>query len=141
MLTNAYEFALRVHSNQLYGNEPYINHPLRVMAALPVNDPALRIAGLLHDVIEDGAFGTESSVRFLFGDYICTDILGVTRNKNAETYTEFIRRCALSPRSAQIKIADLRDHLSRLTPDHPKFSLKTRYENALSYLLDSQTKS
>ena len=59
-------FARSAHEGQRrkYANEPYINHPVRVMqiCAEYVTDEVVLEAALLHDVIED----TEVSANMLF---------------------------------------------------------------------------
>ncbi len=55
----AVELMLHVHSEQQYGNDPYIRHPLRVAVRLAdkfgVHDAEIINGGLLHDSVEDHA--------------------------------------------------------------------------------------
>ncbi|WP_324195168.1 HD domain-containing protein [Nocardia puris] len=56
-LTDALALATELHRNDGYGDEPYINHLLRVAIRIAshyeVRDPDIVIAGLLHDSVED----------------------------------------------------------------------------------------
>ena len=53
-LENAIKIAVEAHTGQVdKGGNPYILHPLRVM--LSVHREEERIAGVLHDVVEDCA--------------------------------------------------------------------------------------
>lgn len=56
-LHDALTLATELHRDDTYGNEPYINHLLRVAIRISshyeVRDPDVVIAGLLHDSVED----------------------------------------------------------------------------------------
>jgi (p)ppGpp synthase/HD superfamily hydrolase len=59
MLEKVQAFAAQAHAGQIrkYANEPYVQHPIRVMQTCSgySNDTALLAAALLHDVVEDTA--------------------------------------------------------------------------------------
>ena len=104
----------------------------------------LFISALCHDLIED----TEITLDYLrmvlssnssYNDdytYCLRDIECVTRNKETETYIEYIKRIKnnISQDATIIKIADLKDHLEQ--KDGLKESLKDRYVDALCELLE-----
>lgn len=58
-VNQAFTFADHFHRDQLYKDEPYINHPLRVanriVGYLELQDADLIVGALLHDIIEDHA--------------------------------------------------------------------------------------
>lgn len=104
----------------------------------------LFISALCHDLIEDTDVTLDdlrttlsSSLSSFDRDYTCciSAIECVTRNKETETYKEYIKRIKESTNSdAQIiKIADLKDHLEQ--KDTLKENLKERYIDALCELL------
>jgi (p)ppGpp synthase/HD superfamily hydrolase len=89
------------------GGEPYILHILRVALAVPKN---LRIAALLHDIVEDTPFTLED----LRGRGYSEETLGVvdalTRRED-ETYVQFIERIKPNPSARKVKLADLADNM------------------------------
>jgi (p)ppGpp synthase/HD superfamily hydrolase len=62
-------FARQAHGSQVrkFVNEPYINHPIRVMqtCARITDDITILAAALLHDVLEDTAVTGHDILRFL----------------------------------------------------------------------------
>jgi hypothetical protein len=106
---------------------------LRVAVAV---DDQERVVGVLHDVLED----SDLTAADLMGEGMSGDELSalklVTRNP-AESYDQFIERIATAEgragRIAQaVKVADVRDNLSRSIPKHP--DLAHRYQQALARL-------
>jgi len=80
-LKKAYDFARQAHKDQFRASgEPYFIHPFNV--ALILADLKLDVisiaAGLLHDVVEDTAFGCEN-IAAEFGSTMCLIIDGVTK--------------------------------------------------------------
>ncbi len=65
------DFAATAHSGQVrkYAEEPYINHPIRVMqhCRLYVKDISIAAAALLHDVLEDTQVSNDELSTFLHG--------------------------------------------------------------------------
>lgn len=135
-LTEAICLAARAHAGQTdKAGEPYILHPLRVMQAV---SPEARVVAVLHDVIEDtAAFCTGGEV--VFGsqyielgedEWFAIDML----TRDGQPYATYIAEIAEGQPNieAEVKIADLRDNLSRHAslPD----SLRKRYERALRTL-------
>lgn len=103
----------------------------------------LFVSALCHDLIEDTEV-TLDDLRMVLSSnsnynddytYCIRDIECVTRNKETETYHEYITRIKknISRDTTIIKIADLKDHLEQ--KDGLKESLKDRYVDALCELL------
>ena len=62
MWRNAKQLALVAHHQQMRGDEPYVNHPMRVAHSCIAiwNDPYATVGGLLHDVLEDSAYNEDT---------------------------------------------------------------------------------
>ncbi|MBI9045118.1 MAG: bifunctional (p)ppGpp synthetase/guanosine-3',5'-bis(diphosphate) 3'-pyrophosphohydrolase [Anaerolineaceae bacterium] len=84
MIAKAYYFADKAHTGQKrVSGEPYITHCLAVgniLSELSV-PPAVIIAGLLHDTVEDTEI-TLDNIKFEFGDEISTLVDSVTKLTN-----------------------------------------------------------
>lgn len=134
LLGSAIAYAAAAHSGQYrkFSGDPYIVHPLRVMAAVQDRSIFARIAAVLHDVVEDTGVSL-SRVQDLFGDEVSVLVDALT-SRYGETYADFITRVANSgPDAIAIKVADLRDNLDGLGRlDDP--SLRKRYIKALLVL-------
>jgi (p)ppGpp synthase/HD superfamily hydrolase len=135
--------AKAAHHGQLdLAGKPYLWHVLRVgVSLLPDMDAA--IAGLLHDVLEDGPVSGDFILYRTFPGPILYAVHALTRRKQAESYTEYIRRVAADPLAAKVKLADLADNLR---PDRlaavraakgmeKEAELLQRYTAARDYLL------
>lgn len=117
LLRLAFNIANMAHTGQKRNSgvcEDYIWHPVRVankVAHLGVN---ARIAGVLHDSVEDsnGAV-TVDKIRNLFGDEVADAVDSVTR-RDDETYMDMIRRACANPLGRVIKLADNLDNSSDL---------------------------
>lgn len=115
-------------AQDLYGQEPYINHLRRVSEQMP-NDK-LKTAAFIHDSVEDGKM-TLDEVRSQFGGGVA-ELVDVVSRKEDETYAQFIDRIAQNPEAAQIKLADLRENIRNVEDFKP--SLRSRYEKAIAVL-------
>lgn len=134
LLEKAIEIALDGHRGQVdKSGEPYILHPLRVMGAF--RDETHRIVGVLHDVLEDTRYGLDDLAANGFSGEICTALVALTRRPE-ESYEDFVARAAANAISARVKIADIRDNLSRIEnlPEAEQQRLGRRYEAALRVL-------
>jgi hypothetical protein len=108
MLEIAIALAAVSHKGQTdKGGNPYILHPLRVMAKM--DSEQSRVCAVLHDVVEDCNVPL-SRIEAMFGPEISEAIDALTR-RNGEPYMTFIDRCAANPLAAKVKIADVRDNL------------------------------
>ncbi|HWQ58106.1 MAG TPA: bifunctional (p)ppGpp synthetase/guanosine-3',5'-bis(diphosphate) 3'-pyrophosphohydrolase, partial [Clostridia bacterium] len=82
LLERAMEIANKAHGKQKReSGEPYITHPIAVALMLLEMgmDPNTVIAGLLHDVVEDGENITVDMLRSIFGEDIAGMVDGVTK--------------------------------------------------------------
>jgi (p)ppGpp synthase/HD superfamily hydrolase len=120
-LERAIEIALLAHAGQRdKAGAPYILHPLRVMLAQTTD--AARIAGVLHDVIEDCDDWTLDRLRTEgFSQEVVEAVASVTKRPEEEgdaieVYLAFVRRAAAHPVGRLVKRADLMDNcdLSRI---------------------------
>lgn len=103
----------------------------------------LFVSALCHDLIEDTDVTLDDLRTFLSSSssfdidytYCISAIECVTRNKETETYKEYIKRIKESSNydAHIIKLADLKDHLEQ--KDTLKENLKDRYVDALCELL------
>lgn len=130
----AITIAERFHRGQKYGDMPYIIHPLRVLERVTQevggDYECLRVATVLHDIVEDTEFTLED-VELAFGKEVEEIVECLTRRKN-ETYEEYLGRIYSHPDDLPyiVKTADLRENLS----NSPNSSLRNKYRNALKYL-------
>jgi len=116
-LDRAVAIAVEAHTGQYdRAGRPYILHPLRVMAAFQ-HEPAphgeaLRIIGVLHDVVEDNpAWSLQRLREEGFAQEVLKALDHLTWHKQSERYEDFIRRALANPLSRRVKIADLRDNM------------------------------
>lgn len=132
-LDEAIVAAVRAHAGQTdKAGQPYILHVIRVM--LSMDNDTKRIVAVLHDTAEDCYDEFCATIKPHLDNEILLAILSVTRAKN-ETYSEFIARASLNEIGREVKIADLKDNLSRKLPDTPANNQRVeRYERALAFL-------
>jgi len=132
LLRRAYEFSDRAHKGQKReSGEPYINHCLAVGMILAEQrlDSATIAAGLIHDVVEDTAYGLDA-VRAEFGEEIallvdgCSKISGVKFQSRAELQVEYFRKMLVSMavdiRVIIIKLADRLHNMRTLSAVPPE---------------------
>ncbi len=122
LLEKAIAFAKRVHEGQLReSGEPYYIHPEAVATMLfdmGMDVPTV-IAGLLHDVVEDGKDVTVAQIAELFGKEIAAMVDGVTKltksskeaiitkkERQAENLRKMFLAIASDVRIVIIKLAD-----------------------------------
>ncbi|MEI3400584.1 MAG: bifunctional (p)ppGpp synthetase/guanosine-3',5'-bis(diphosphate) 3'-pyrophosphohydrolase [Christensenellales bacterium] len=82
MLDRAIEFTKQVHAHQTrHSGEPYYTHPesVAIMLANMGMDRHTILAGLMHDVIEDGKDITYEKLASMFGQDIAGMVDGVTK--------------------------------------------------------------
>lgn len=109
-LERAIEIAREAHLGQLdkAGNE-YIGHPLRVMAAGKTLEE--KIAGVLHDVVEDSDWTFEMLAAEGFSADIIQALRCVTKLSDSEPYDRFIARVKRNPLAVAVKLNDLTDNM------------------------------
>ncbi|MGA9141275.1 MAG: HD domain-containing protein [Methanocella sp.] len=138
-LEDAIILAANAHRDQKDRNdEPYIMHPIRVMAQLWGYDE--RMVAILHDVVEDTDVTLDDLKKAGYPDRIVNAVDAISRKKDAgESYSQYIQRVKKNPLATKVKIADLRDNanLDRL-PKVEAYDLRRldRYNRALQYLIN-----
>lgn len=133
IIERAISIAADAHTGQKdKQGQPYIFHVLRVMLTVPDD---LKIAAVLHDVIEDTPLDFRDLCALGVDNQDLGMLMSLTRNAHGnETYLQYIRRVQRHSGAVKIKIADLRDNLD---PDRNLVdeSLIQRYKIALALLL------
>jgi len=108
-LDDAIVLAVQAHRGQVdKAGEPYISHPLRVMAR--VRGAVEQIAAVLHDVVEDSPYTLDDLRRLGYGEELVAAVDCLTR-RNGETYEQFIARVMTNPAARRVKLADLKDNM------------------------------
>lgn len=112
--------------------ELYFDHSKRV--ALKDKNESEIVLGYLHDVIEDSELFDYDILSKIYKipDSILTSLHAITRDKNKETYFDYIKRLSTDELARQVKIYDLEDHL--YYKEAIPASLIQRYEKALCFL-------
>ncbi|MFT6779330.1 MAG: DNA-binding ferritin-like protein (Dps family) [Paraglaciecola sp.] len=115
-LTSALLFASKHHQHQKRkaSGEPYINHLIEVLQILihfePVCDENIKIAAVLHDVVEDTTAPIES-LEFLFGDDVANLVAQLTcadAKDSDDKKQKLIQQISTAGnRAQQIKLADV----------------------------------
>lgn len=109
MLEKAEQLAREAHKGQKdKSGADYIGHPLRVSARC--KSPKAKIAGLLHDTIEDTYITPQMLKDMGFEDDIVEAVIALSR-QSGETYAEFIVRASQNEIAKEVKIADLEDNM------------------------------
>ena len=113
-LERAIALAAEYHAGQTdKGGQPYILHPLRVMAA--VSGIEHKMAAVLHDIVEDTPVTFEMLRQEGFSEAVVEALRALTKRKG-ETRIQAAHRAAANPIAKTVKLADLADNmdLSRL---------------------------
>lgn len=107
-LERAIQIAAGAHAGQVdKQGQPYILHPLRVMAG--VDHPDARIVAVLHDVVEDTSVTFEDLESEGFSPAVLSALRLVTHDP-AEPYADYVVRCHADPLARAVKLADLTDN-------------------------------
>lgn len=125
------------HEGQLYGDRPYVVHPIEVAAA--VENPTVEeyCAALLHDVIEDTEFD-EAALRLRYSDEIVDMVVLLTKDETLD-YRDNIQRIIDSGNvgAMKVKLADNRVNRggdkSKMDPRRAE-KLNTRYDMSIEML-------
>ena len=121
-LTEAIVFAASAHRGQTdKTGQPFIGHPLRVMAyvieELEAGDnPELNAfiftevacAAVLHDTVEDAGVSLDA-IRRNYGSVVAEAVDALSR-REGETYRAYIERCAKNRIARFVKRYDIRDN-------------------------------
>ena len=109
-LERAIEIATQAHDGQVdKAGNAYIGHPLRVMA-MGKNEQE-KIAGVLHDIVEDTPWTFEMLEAEGFAPEIIAALKCVTKISENEDYDDFIERVKKNPLAVAVKINDLTDNM------------------------------
>lgn len=90
-IMRAREFAKEKHEGQVYGDLPYLYH-LDMVAQMISGlgfDAEYSVLAYLHDTIEDGV-SNYNEIRDNFGNDMAENVLLLTRDKDNETYNDYI---------------------------------------------------
>ena len=119
------------------GGKPYMMHVLRVM--MNVEEEKLKIAALLHDLLEDTDLKEQDLLDLAFGEDIVSIVSLLTR-KPKEEYVDYIKNIAKDKSAIVVKLSDLKDNQNRarlkekLTGEDVE--RLNKYHQAEKYLLD-----
>lgn len=109
-LERAIEIATQAHEGQVdKAGNAYIGHPLRVMAMGKTEQE--KIAGVLHDIVEDTPWTFEMLEAEGFAPEIIAALKCVTKISENEDYDDFIERVKKNPLAVAVKINDLTDNM------------------------------
>lgn len=109
-LQRAIEIATQAHQGQFdKSGKDYIGHPLRVMEMGSTEEE--KIAGVLHDVVEDSDWTFEALEAEGFSQEIIAALKCVTKLSENENYDDFIERVKKNPLAIAVKINDLTDNM------------------------------
>ena len=122
------------------GGSPYILHCLHVMNAVKDLGEQAMIVGVMHDVIEDTTWTSESLIGQGF-DERTVKLIEMVTHRNNESYEDFVKRASMNPISRAVKMADLH-HNSDITrmkgleeKDHQRIA---KYFKAYAYLQEAE---
>jgi (p)ppGpp synthase/HD superfamily hydrolase len=128
-IETAIAVAAAAHMGQVDKNgDPYILHPVRVMAAQTSTEA--QIVGVMHDMIEDTDTTFNDVYSFGFDEQIVHALDAITR-RDDEDYFDYVKRAAANEIARPVKIADLRDNLRASADDADR---RARYLKALEML-------
>ena len=109
-LSRAIEIAAQAHQGQFdKSGKEYIGHPLRVMEMGSTEEE--KIAGVLHDVVEDSDWTFEMLEAEGFSAEVVGALRCVTKLSEKENYDDFIERVRKNPLAVAVKINDLTDNM------------------------------
>jgi hypothetical protein len=112
---SAENWATIMHSGQTYQDQPYVEHPRRVVQKLRqigITDEDYFIVAWLHDIVEDTA-ATLEEVKERFGDRVAAAVDAITRRKNGdwkEPEHEYLMRVMHDPIAVEVKYMDMTDN-------------------------------
>ena len=110
LVDKALEIALRAHRGWLdKGGQPYILHPLRLMAQMSTDNE--RLVAILHDVLEDGDVTASDLRQAGMPEQVVAAVELLTRPKGNHDYQEYVAALKPDPLTRRVKMADLEDNL------------------------------
>lgn len=130
------------HKGQLYNGLPYWHHPIRVMLRFNwlLIEAADIYAAFFHDLFEDTDVRPDDLRNLGYSEQTIEIVRNVTRNKEEETYKEFITRIVAtkSAKTLRLKLADLYENSNnlRFLPEEKK-TLMIRYGKSIQDIEDA----
>lgn len=112
---SAENWATIMHSGQMYNDQPYVEHPRRVVQKLRqigITDEDFFIVGWLHDIVED-TDATLEEVKERYGDRVAAAVDAITRRKKGdwkEPEHEYLERVMYNPMAVEVKYMDMTDN-------------------------------
>jgi (p)ppGpp synthase/HD superfamily hydrolase len=135
LLEKAIALAYQAHAHQVdKGGQPYIHHPLRIMAAMETYPE--KIVGVLHDAVEDSDLTLGNLSQAGFPEEIVEAIAAITK-KSGEDYEAYLQRVMGNAIALRVKIADMTDNmdLSRIVnPREKDWQRLAKYQQILPRL-------
>lgn len=111
-LEKAIEIAAKAHAGAKEKNgDPYLLHPLRVMAQ--VNSLDEKMVAVLHDVAEDTDVALDDLEKEGFSQAVLEAVRLVTRT-DEQNYNAYIQSIKANPIARAVKIADMIDNSNLL---------------------------
>lgn len=109
-LEQAIALAAYYHAGQRdKGGQPYILHPLAVMAR--VEGEEAKTVAVLHDIIEDTPLTAKDLRARGFSETVVKAVAALTR-AHGESRAEAARRVAKNPLARMVKLADLAENMN-----------------------------
>jgi (p)ppGpp synthase/HD superfamily hydrolase len=109
-LERAIAIAAEAHTGQKNKDgDPYILHPVRVM--MRVDGLPAKMAGILHDVVEDSAWTIDQLRSEGFSEEVLAAVDCLTHRKD-EDYFDYVARAGANPLARKVKLADLEDNMN-----------------------------
>jgi len=140
-LERAKEIATEAHKGQMREgfDEPYVNHPLRVMEAVKTHGEDYMIVAVLHDTIEDTWVTAEYLAEEGLSQELIDGIISLTKyDDDTETYENRIRRAMNNKYGRVIKPADVADNSDEtrfvLMPPKRAEELRQKYKKAKLFI-------
>lgn len=132
-------FIRQAHRGQFYGTRAYYTHPHDVSRALPDNAPEeVKVAALLHDVVEDTSVSLEQLRERGYGERVLFLVEKLTRPKGmySPTYMEWIDSLCETGDLWLIRIKRIDNMLNLIgRPD-----MINRYSKSLNKLMAAEMK-
>jgi GTP diphosphokinase / guanosine-3',5'-bis(diphosphate) 3'-diphosphatase len=135
-LSDAIALAAAAHAGQMdKSGRAYILHPIRVMQRCESYGPAVQMAAVLHDTVEDTWVTLDILRAAGYAPEIVDAVDALSRRKGEETYFEYIHRCGANPIARLVKLADLDDNSDPARRFGDRFdTLLERYDKARAIL-------
>ena len=141
-LEDAIALAATHHKGQIdKAGQPYILHPLRVMANLGREaSETQRMAAVLHDIVEDTDVSFQDLRDQGFSEEVVQAVDALTKRPHEkDDYMVAIQRVSQNETARRVKIADLTDNLDLSRIPNPTAKDEARLEKygvALQFLRD-----